>query len=231
MTPFTHIGRAMRRFYISCLGVLLVAAAGIPLTAAEPAKPAAAEFTAAIARQRQAVATMETSLQAQREAIRKQNGQTVDSQSFFLLLPPAPKPAGPAAAACEPLASSQIDELVADAGKKREVDPRLLRGIIQQESGFRPCAVSPKGALGLMQLMPATATELGVSDPFNPRENVDAGARFLKQLLDTYAGDVPLALGAYNAGPSTVRDAGGLPSFPETLDYVRRVLMLLPYQP
>jgi len=185
----------------------------------------------AIAQQRQAVAAMESSLEAQRQAIRKQIGQTVDSQSFFILLPPTPKPPAPQAEACDPLGPGEVDELVNDAGKRREVDPKLLRGIMQEESAFRPCAVSPKGALGLMQLMPGTAAEMGASDPFNPRQNVDAGARFLKQLLDSYKGDVPLALGAYNAGPGKVNEASGLPLIPETLDYVRRVLMLLPFQP
>ena len=86
------------------------------------------------------------------------------------------------------------------AARRQDLDEEVLRGVIQQESAFRPCAVSPKGAMGLMQLMPATASQLGVPNPFDPAANVDAGARFLKELLTRYGGDLPLALGAYNAG-------------------------------
>jgi len=84
--------------------------------------------------------------------------------------------------------------------------------------------VSKKGALGLMQLMPATVVGLNVEDPFDPKENVDAGARFLKQLLQRYGGDVALALGAYNAGPARVDAAGDVPAIPETMDYVNDIL-------
>jgi soluble lytic murein transglycosylase-like protein len=96
--------------------------------------------------------------------------------------------------------------------------------MIGQESAFRPCAVSAKGAEGLMQLMPETAAELGVADPFDPRQNLDGGARFLKQLLDKYKGDLPQALGAYNAGPKTVDESGGVPDLQETREYVDAIL-------
>jgi soluble lytic murein transglycosylase-like protein len=123
--------------------------------------------------------------------------------------------------ACPPLA---------DAANREHLQPELLRGVVQQESGFRPCAVSPKGAMGLMQLMPGTAAQLGVKNPFDPKENVDAGARFLKQLLDIY-NDLPMALGAYNAGPGRVNEAGGVPAIPETLNYIQRIMSLLPIKP
>jgi soluble lytic murein transglycosylase-like protein len=171
---------------------------------------------------------MEQSLEAQRQAIRKQAEQ-LKSQPFFLLPPPARTSLIPAPASdCDPLAAAEVDSLVGQAAKREEVDAGLLRSVIQQESGFRPCAVSAKGAMGLMQLMPATATQLGVDDPFNPQQNVDAGARFLKQLLANYAGDIPLALAAYNAGSTKVNEAGGIPFIPETVDYVRRVMLLMP---
>jgi soluble lytic murein transglycosylase-like protein len=118
---------------------------------------------------------------------------------------------------------------VDDAALREDLEPDLLRSVIRQESAARPCAVSSKGAMGLMQLMPATAVELGVGNAFDPKENVDAGARLLKQLLKMYGGDVTLAVGAFNAGPGKVNQAGGLPDYPETLDYVQRVLSGLPF--
>ena len=183
----------------------------------------------AVSRQRQSVAAMEPALEAQRQAIRRQLG----TAPRFFLLPPPPRSGThfEPAASCDPLPSSEIDSLVEEAAKREDVDPGLLRGVAQQESAFRPCAVSEKGAVGLMQLMPATATGLGVRDPFDPQENLDGGARFLKQLLNLYSGDVGLALGAYNAGPSKVGEAGGIPPLPETVDYVRKVMTLLPPRP
>jgi soluble lytic murein transglycosylase-like protein len=208
----------------------LLVVLAVRLPAADPTKPAAPATAAegSIAQQRQAISAMEQSLEAQRQAIRKQAEQ-LKSQPFFLLPPPARTSLVPAPATdCEPLAAADVDSLVGQAAKREEVDAGLLHSVIQQESGFRPCAVSAKGAMGLMQLMPATATQLGVDDPFNPQQNVDAGARFLKQLLATYGGDASLALAAYNAGSAKVSDAGGIPFIPETVDYVRRVLLLLP---
>jgi len=104
------------------------------------------------------------------------------------------------------------------------VSPDLLRTVMKEESGFRPCAVSGKGAMGLMQLMGATADELGVGNAFDPRENVTAGAKFLRQLIDLYNGDLTLALSAYNAGPGRVDPSLGIPEIPETMDYVHRIL-------
>ena len=119
-------------------------------------------------------------------------------------------------------------ELAAEAARREGLDERLLISVMETESGFRPCAVSPKGALGLMQLMPATALEWGVSDPLDPRANVIAGARYLKQLLNRYGGNLMLALSAYNAGPARVDNAGGVPSIRETLDYLRKVVPFIP---
>jgi len=187
-----------------------------------------------ISQQRRSIAQMEASLETQRQTVSKQVPPRAANEPFFLSPPPAPGPPlatstfSTAGAACDPLPASQIDTLVGEAAKHAELDPALLRGVMEQESAFRPCAVSPKGAMGLMQLMPATASELGVRDPFDPGQSVDAGARFLKQLLQSYGGDVPMALGAYNAGPSKVNESNGIPPIPETLDYIRRVMSLLP---
>jgi soluble lytic murein transglycosylase-like protein len=146
-------------------------------------------------------------------------------------LAPAPWSAAWSAAApagCDPLPAPEVDSLVGETARRDGLDADLLRSVMKQESSFRPCAVSPKGALGLMQLMPSTAEQFGIEDPFDPSSNVDAGARFLKQLLGRYGGDVAKALGAYNAGPAKVDAAGGVPAIPETMDYVRQILSALP---
>jgi len=104
------------------------------------------------------------------------------------------------------------------------LDPNLVRAVIRAESDFNRHAVSRRGAQGLMQLMPATARELRVADPFNARQNIDGGTRYLRTLLDMFDGNMTLALAAYNAGPTLVRKIRKVPSFPETVLYVKRVL-------
>ena len=121
-----------------------------------------------------------------------------------------------------------IDAAIDEAAKRHGVDPNLVRSVVKVESNFNPNAVSRKGAMGLMQLMPATAQELGVQDPFDPAESLLSGARFLKQLLARFGGDTALALGAYNAGPGRVEESGGVPRIPETMRYVQQILSRLP---
>ncbi len=104
------------------------------------------------------------------------------------------------------------------------IDPKLVRAVIYVESGEDPKAVSPKGAEGLMQLMPGTAKELGVGNAFRPRENVQGGVGYLASLLERFDGSLELALAAYNAGPGAVERHGGIPPYPETRAYVKRVL-------
>jgi soluble lytic murein transglycosylase-like protein len=173
-----------------------------------------------------AAAINNDSLAQQRQSIEKQL-QSLRQGSFFMLPPPLPM-APSYSAECDPLPEDQVNALTDEAAKKESLKPELLRAIIRQESGFRPCAVSAKGAQGLMQLMPATAEQLAVRDVFDPRQNVHAGAKYLKQLLGRYAGDVPKALAAYNAGTGRVDSAGGVPSIPETINYVSSILAALP---
>lgn len=114
---------------------------------------------------------------------------------------------------------------IADYAEQYNIDEELIRAVIQVESGWKSDAVSGKGAMGLMQLMPRTASMLGVEDPFDPEQNVEGGIKYLSQLTDKYQGDVEMALAAYNAGPSRVDSAKGIP-FPETDRYVKNVMAL-----
>ena len=119
--------------------------------------------------------------------------------------------------------STQFDAIINENATAHGVSPHLVRAVIQQESGFNPRAVSHKGAMGLMQLMPATAAELGVTDPFDPMENIRGGVTYLKGLLKKFEHNVELALAAYNAGPNAVERYGAIPPYRETRDYVSRI--------
>jgi soluble lytic murein transglycosylase-like protein len=115
------------------------------------------------------------------------------------------------------------EKLVREAAERHRVDPALIRAVIQTESNWNPSAISRKGAVGLMQLIPTTAQRFGVNDMYSPQQNVDAGVRYLKTLLERYNGNMELALAAYNAGEGAVDRAHGVPSFRETRNYVQRV--------
>ena len=119
-----------------------------------------------------------------------------------------------------------IDAAIEQAATRHNVDPSLVRSVVKVESDFNPNAVSRKGAMGLMQLMPSTARSLKVSNPFDPAQNVDAGVRHLRTLLDNYGGNVQLSLAAYNAGMGAVSRSAGVPHFRETQNYVRRITNL-----
>lgn len=121
-------------------------------------------------------------------------------------------------------AGSDLHQLAADAARRHGLDPDLVLAVVSVESAFQPAAVSPKGAAGLMQLMPGTARELGVADPFDPAANLDGGARYLSTLIARYGGDVTKALAAYNAGPGAVDRHRGVPPYSETRAYVKKVL-------
>lgn len=123
--------------------------------------------------------------------------------------------------------SEKFDELIKSTADKYNLDTRLLHAVVKAESNYNPNAVSTKGAMGLMQLMPGTAESLDVKNPFNPVENMDAGARFLKSLIEKYNGNLQLALAAYNAGPTAVETYKGIPPYDETKAYVTQVLDML----
>lgn len=126
---------------------------------------------------------------------------------------------------CEPI--SETDPILDRAAEAQQLPPKLVRAVVSQESAFRPCAESKKGARGLMQLMPSTAAELDVAEPLDPEANLAGGAKYLRQLLEKYRGDLRLALAAYNAGPTAVDEAGGVPDIAETRGYVNAIVEVL----
>lgn len=148
----------------------------------------------------------------------------------FTALPAAQRARGPALLDAKPRTAAnarrreQFAPIVRAAAQAHGLPEALLQALIEVESGFDAAAVSPKGAVGLMQLMPQTARELRVRDPRDPAANVDGGARYLKELLARHGGDLALALAAYNAGPAAVQRSGGIPRFAETQAYVPRVI-------
>jgi soluble lytic murein transglycosylase-like protein len=116
-----------------------------------------------------------------------------------------------------------LDRMVKEAAQRHRVDPALVRAVVEAESGWNPSAVSRKGALGLMQLVPGTAQRFGVADAFDPQENLEAGVRYLRTLLERYDGDLDRSLAAYNAGEHAVDRARGVPNFRETRHYVQKI--------
>lgn len=136
---------------------------------------------------------------------------TVDVDTVFVAVP----------------ASEAYDEIIQEASRKYDLDANLIHAVMQAESAFHPFAVSRAGAEGLMQLMPELSDEMGVSNAFDPRENIMGGVRYLKRLLDYHHGDLDLALASYNAGPGNVERYGGVPPFRETKNYVETIKQIL----
>ena len=215
------------RALATCLTAASAFAANVPEVAAKPATRTFAE------RQLAAVSYMSISLESQQRSVSAQRRSVVRqvaaqhiSTNFGQPLTPAPV-MEVASIPCPALPATYIDSLVSSAATRTAVAPELIRSVMQQESAFHPCAVSSKGAMGLMQLMPATALDLGVTNPLDPTQNVTGGAMLLRRLMDYYKGDLSMTLGAYNAGPGRVDAAGGVPAIPETMNYVGRILSIL----
>jgi soluble lytic murein transglycosylase-like protein len=161
----------------------------------------------ALAQTRDAIEKQLKSVQQQKEALKEMG-----------LYAPEPEPD------CDPLPKEQVAPLIDEAAKAQKLASKLIAAVIEQESGYRACVVSEKGAEGLMQLMPETSSQLRVEDPFDPKANIAAGAAYLRRLLEKYKGDLAPALAAYNAGPETVEKANGVPDVPETRAYVAAIL-------
>jgi len=200
---------------------LLLAVLILPVTALAQSQVKAQEaMTASVDKQRLSIAMQVNSVL----------GRTAAPVGSFFTSPWVEAAAADAVAspARDPIATPELDQLIELNSKTQGVKPELIRAVISQESANRPCALSPKGAQGLMQLMPATAAQFGVSDPFDPKQNVEAGTKLLKELLAKYGGDVSLALSAYNAGSGRVDRDGGVPQIAETMRYVNEILGKLP---
>lgn len=169
-------------------------------------------------------AAMAASIEKQRASVEQQLKAIKFPMPPAPVTPPSFTVPPPVAYSCEPVAQPELSAMIDNVAREHSVDAALVREVARQESGFRPCAVSPKGAQGLMQLMPSTQAQLEVRDPFNPQESLSAGAKLLKQLLDRYHGDLALALSAYNAGMTRVDQTFSVPEIPETKDYVTNIL-------
>lgn len=198
---------------------------------AQSASPSTVAAPAAVASQAERVrAAMASSLERQQAAARRQE-EAVRKQEEAVRATPAGQHAAaaawmppPVAANCDPVPSTELTRMIGETANKVGVDGGLIREVARQESGFRPCAISPKGAEGLMQLMPVTQAQFAVENPFDPQQSLEAGSKLLKQLLDHYHGDLTLALSAYNAGAGCVDHSGGVPDIQETKNYVLNIL-------
>jgi len=156
----------------------------------------------------------------------RQSQSPFSAQNRFVELLEENKETPSAPAPNAPVSMDDLRRHISRVADRHNIDEELIRAVIQMESGWRRDAVSSKGAMGLMQLMPRTAAMLGVEDAFDPLQNIEGGVKYLAQLTDKYKGDVEKALAAYNAGPSRVNAAGGIPPFPETQRFVRNVMAL-----
>ncbi|MEO8592851.1 MAG: lytic transglycosylase domain-containing protein [Candidatus Solibacter sp.] len=199
----------LQRNYLACRMGLT---AGCDHTLLAPEQSANIEETA---RQRASRMSEFRSLIGRRSAA-PVSWRTTRSFAFFASPPPCPR-----------ISEAEITPIIDTASRANQLQDKLIRGVMQIESAFHPCAVSPKGAMGLMQLMPATAAQFGVTNPFDAHQSVEAGARLLKQLMDRYNGNLALVLAAYNAGPARVDQTGGVPDIKETKEYVAAFMRLV----
>lgn len=182
--------------------------------------PVSAQQPIGVTQQRQ-------SIFAQRASLKRQMGEanfTAALGTTFYGTLPRPVYMWQPPPACPPLDPDIRENLISSAARSQSVDPDLLRAVMHFESDFRPCAVSPKGALGVMQLMPATVAQFHVRDPFDPAQSVQAGAALLRNLLDRYQGNIKLTLAAYNAGAARIDNAAPETYPDETKNYIAAIL-------
>jgi soluble lytic murein transglycosylase-like protein len=197
---------------------LMQSAVGSPVPAAPPA-PATAPATAAASTGGTGQGgSFASSLADAQGATRATTPASTSSASGSVKFP---APAGVPTGGSDP---GQYGPMIQAAAQRHGIDPQVFENLVRQESGFNPKAGSHAGAQGLTQLMPATAKGLGVSDPFDPAQALEGGAKYLRQQLDTFGGDYTKALAAYNAGPGAVQRHGGVPPYAETQHYVKTIL-------
>ena len=207
--------------------VILVLALGVPLLSAD-LSPQLASIDAqrrSIEQQMQSTQTQVASAQRQYLSVKRQ----AELVPAWKTPPPALVSALPLYD-CQPISAHEAEPIIQSAADHEALPPELLRAVIKQESGFKPCAVSSMGAQGLMQLMPDTALDLRVNNPFDPKENIRGGASYLKQLVNRYGGDLRMALSAYNAGMGRVDRTAGVPDILETQNYVSSITGDLGYE-
>ena len=191
--------------------------AGLFYLACAWAQDAAPKKLPPVTRQLSAVERQKLSVERQLQGIQR-NYSPPFAESSGVVIASAPPPE------CPPTSAAEVKPIIDREAARQKMDSRLVQAVVEAESAYSPCAVSPVGAMGLMQLMPSTAESLQVSDPYDPSQNITAGTQYLKQMLDRYGGDIAKALAAYNAGPARVDAAGGIPSIPETQEYVRKIM-------
>jgi soluble lytic murein transglycosylase-like protein len=197
----------------------MVMSAQVPAQAPATAQPAS--------KQTASLEAMQASVEKQKTAVKAQAGPAaVAATDTFFTAPwtsAATIPVPTVVPSCTAMADAELKPLIEESAKAQELKPEIIRAVIRRESAFYPCAVSEKGAMGLMQLMPDIAQQFG-ADPLDPKQNVQAGSRYLKQLMSRYKGDLKLALAAYNAGPQAVDAQNKVPDIPETASYVEAIL-------
>jgi len=162
-----------------------------------------------------------TTTDSQKPLVNRERRASAPSVSEIALA--APKIPAVQAIPVQANATQSIEALIEDAANRYQVDPLLVKSVMQAESNFNPSAVSPKGAQGLMQLIPATAQRFGVTDPFDSKQNIEGGVKYLRYLQNLFPSDLRLSLAAYNAGEGAVAKYGAVPPYPETVDYVQKV--------
>ena len=211
--------KALRAAVCTLIGLTSLALASLPATAASPAALASSRVHPF---QRSELLSQPQSVRIAQGADGRKlivNENTVQhARRFAADLLPVPDVPG--------LPSGGLEPIIRRHSEARHLDPRLVRAVIQVESGYNHRARSNKGAMGLMQLMPDTAVELAVYHPYDVDENLRGGTAYLRQLIDTFAGSLEMALAAYNAGPGAVERHHGVPPYPDTVDYVKRVMAL-----